>query len=234
MVCAGGNQQQSLIAYDRINGRRRWASGSIGAGYGSPHFATLHGVEQVIIIDDEGVSGYELLTGRGLWQFDLGGIPGDKTLQPCLLDQQSFLVGMGNGVGTRFLQCNRSGNDWRIEQRWLSKGLKPKFSDLIHHQGYIYGLDGKALVCLAGDSGKRLWKGGRYGAGQLILLGDHLLLTAENGDLALVAAQPDRHRERARIRGLEGKTWNHPAYARGQLFVRNGREAACYTLSQAP
>ncbi|MEE3368438.1 MAG: PQQ-binding-like beta-propeller repeat protein [Planctomycetota bacterium] len=234
VVCAGGAQQQSVIAYDRINGRRRWASGSIGAGYGSPHFATLHGVEQVIIIDDEGVSGYELLTGRGLWQFDLGGIPGDKTLQPCLLDQQSFLVGMGNGIGTRFLHCTRSGDDWRIEQRWLSKGLKPKFSDLLYHQGYIYGLDGKALVCLAGDSGKRLWKGGRYGAGQLILLGDNLLVTAENGELALVAAQPDRYRERGRIKGLEGKTWNHPAYARGQLFVRNGREAACYTLPQSP
>ncbi|MBN82627.1 MAG: hypothetical protein CMJ70_21045 [Planctomycetaceae bacterium] len=233
VVCAGGNQQQSLIAYDRINGRRRWASGHIGAGYGSPHLATLHGVEQVIIIDDEGVSGYELLTGRGLWQFDLGGIPGDKTLQPCLLDQQSFLVGMGNGIGTRFLQCNRAGDNWRIEQRWLSKGLKPKFSDLLYHQGYIYGLDGKVLVCLAGDSGKRLWKGGRYGAGQLILLGNNLLVTAENGDLALVSAQPEKYQEHGRIKGLEGKTWNHPAYARGQLFVRNGREAVCYALSQS-
>ena len=89
------------------------------------------------------------------------------------------------------------------------------------------------LVCLAGDSGKRLWKGGRYGAGQLILLGDNLLVTAENGELALVAAQPEKYQERGRIKGLEGKTWNHPAYARGQLFVRNGREAVCYALSQS-
>ena len=32
------------------------------------------------------------------------------------------------------------------------------------------------------------------------------------------------------LAGLTGKTWSHPAPARGRLFLRNGSEAACFDL----
>ena len=50
------------------------------------------------------------------------------------------------------------------------------------------------------------------------------------GDVALVEARPDSHKEVARFKVFEGKTWNHPVIAHGKLFVRNGEEAACYQL----
>ena len=52
------------------------------------------------------------------------------------------------------------------------------------------------------------------------------------GEVALLDAKPEGHKERARFQAIEGKTWNHPVVAHGRLFVRNGEEAACFQLAE--
>jgi outer membrane protein assembly factor BamB len=72
--------------------------------------------------------------------------------------------------------------------------------------------------------------GGRYGHGQVILFDDVLLVLAEDGELLLVEATPEEHRELARFQALGDKSWNCPALAGRFLVVRNDREAACYEM----
>ena len=82
-------------------------------------------------------------------------------------------------------------------------------------------------------TGERRWKRGRYRHGQIILVGDLLLIQTEKGDVVLVEANPDEHRELARLAALDGKTWNPPALSGNLLLVRNNREAVCYELPLA-
>jgi hypothetical protein len=122
-----------------------------------------------------------------------------------------------------------------VEERWTSNGLKPYFNDFVVHQGHAFGFDNNILACIDLTDGKRKWKGGRYGNGQLVLLADQdlLLVVSEEGELALVGASTDQYRELARIPGLEGKTWNHPAVVRDVLLVRNGEEMAAFRLARS-
>jgi outer membrane protein assembly factor BamB len=76
-------------------------------------------------------------------------------------------------------------------------------------------------------------KRGRYGHGQLLLVGDLLLVQAESGDVVLVEANPAEHRQLGRFRALASKTWNNPALSGRYLLVRNDQEAACYELPVA-
>ena len=52
----------------------------------------------------------------------------------------------------------------------------PKPSDYVAHKGHAVGFDGSLLACIDVADGKRKWKGGRYGNGQLVLLPDQDLL----------------------------------------------------------
>lgn len=109
--------------------------------------------------------------------------------------------------------------------------MKAKFNNVVLHEGVIYGLDEGILAAMDAATGKRLWKGGRYGYGQLLLAQGHLVVTTEQGEVVLVKANPARHEELARFSALDGKTWNVPALAEGRLLVRNTTEMACYRIA---
>ena len=104
------------------------------------------------------------------------------------------------------------------------------------HGDHAYGFDGSILACIELATGKRRWKDGRYGNGQLLLLADQalLLVLSEDGELVLVRADPERHVELARHAALEGKTWNHPVLVGDLLFVRNDAQMAAFQMQAAP
>jgi hypothetical protein len=117
---------------------------------------------------------------------------------------------------------------------WTSRNLKPDFNDLVVHEGHAYGFDGAIFTCIDLVDGSRKWRKGRYGKGQVLLLADSqtLLVIAESGELILLAATPDEHRELAKLTALDGKTWNHPVVVGNRLYLRNANEAVCYELTQ--
>jgi hypothetical protein len=102
------------------------------------------------------------------------------------------------------------------------------------HEGYAFGFNGTNLVCIDLADGKRKWKGGGYGNGQLVLLSDQdvLLVLSEQGELALVKAAPDQFTELAQFPAIKGKTWNHPVLVGDVLLVRNAEEMAAFRMTR--
>ena len=111
--------------------------------------------------------------------------------------------------------------------------MKAKFTNLIHHNDHVFGLDDGIFACMELNRGRPVWKDGRYGHGQILLRNNHILVMAEMGDIILLEANPEKHSELTRFTALDGKTWNPPALAGEFLLVRNHKEAACYKLPLA-
>jgi outer membrane protein assembly factor BamB len=231
IVAAAGR----LAAYDVATGKPRWIGPAHGGSYSSPHRLSVDGVVQVVMLSDAGATSVAPADGAVLWEHAW---PGGAITQPARVSDGDILVsalGMAGGVGTRRLAVRRGPGGWTAEERWTSAGLKPYFNDLVVHKGHAFGFDGSILACISLEDGKRTWKGGRYGNGQLVLLADQnlLLVLSEDGELALVGATADQFRELARIPALEGKTWNHPVVVGDILLVRNAEEMAAFRLRLA-
>ena len=173
--------------------------------------------------------------GTLLWEYAWPGVP---IVQPALIADGDVLItttsvaGTG-GIGARRLHVAHGPGGWTVEDRWTSNGLKPYFNDFVVHNGHAFGFDGSILASIDLEDGKRTWKGGRYGNGQLVLLPDQdlLLVLSEDGELALVRANPDQFTEIARFPVLDAKTWNHPVLVGDVLLVRNGEEMAAFRLT---
>ena len=138
----------------------------------------------------------------------------------------------GPDLGTSLIEVTHASGSWSVKELWLSRQLKPSFNDFVVHGEDVYGFDGRIFTCVDSRTGRRRWKDGRYGSGQVLLLGDQplLLVVTEDGEGVLVAADPKQHRELGRFQALQGKTWNHPVIAHGRLYLRNAEEIACYEL----
>ena len=233
VVAASGR----LAAYDRATGAPRWRGPNGSESYASPQLLTIGGVAQVLLLDGAGLISVAPADGAVLWKHAWPG-GGFASLQPTLTADGDVLIASANaggGIGTRRLAVALGTGGWTAKEVWTSPGLKPYFNDLVVRDGYAYGFDGGILSCIDLRDGKRMWKGGRYGFGQLVLLSDQglLLVLSEEGELALVAAAPGQFTEIARFPAVEGKTWNHPAVAGDILLVRNGREMVAFRLPRA-
>ena len=232
VVSAGGPDGQSLIAYDQATGEKRWSAGDDPASYSSPSLFELAGKRQVVIRNQGSITGHEPVDGQILWSQPWpGGQP--NVAQPLPLPEDRLLVSSGYGIGSTLYQfTSDEAGALEVSEVWQSPRLKAKFTNPVFYEGHVYGLDDGVLVCLDPETGERCWKRGRYGHGQLILVGDLLLLIAEEGDLFLIEANPEEHRVVAELPGaLDGKSWNNPALSGKYLLLRDADTAVCYEVA---
>jgi outer membrane protein assembly factor BamB len=235
IMFAGGNQQKSLLAYRAESGDLAWTADAGTSVYGSPQPATLVGVPQILFFGDKGLAAFDPATGAVLWEHPTPAPGAPRSIQPHPLGADQVLVASEADLGLALVEVAHGGSTWSAERRWTSRDLKPAFNDFVVHDGHAYGFDGSIFTCVDLQTGKRRWKGGRYGHGQVVLLADPglLLVVSETGEVVMLAADPKELRELGRFQAIEGKTWNHPVVARGRLYVRNGEEMACYELAPA-
>lgn len=226
----------TLVAYDLATGDPRWFGPAGGGSFSSPHLMTIDGVTQILMLRVACVTSLALADGTVLWEHLLPG----GYVQPVQIpnSRNDILISMINDasgfpIGIRRIAVAQGPGGWTIEERWTSTRLKPTFSAFVVHKGHAFGFDGRILACIDVEDGKRKWKGGRYGKGQLILLPDQdlLLVLSEKGELALVKAIPDQFTEIGMFQAIKGKTWNQPTLVGDILLIRNRQEMAAFRLS---
>jgi outer membrane protein assembly factor BamB len=236
VVFAGAPGQKGLLAYRADSGEPAWTAPVEGSSYSSPQLASIGGKQQVLFLSDRGLTAVDPASGAVLWQRG-GGAPGaPQAIQPHLVADAKVLLPAAKAQGLELIDVAPGESSGSTASLWSSRDLQPSYNDFVVHDGALYGFDGSLFCCVDVKTGKRHWKEGRYGHGQVLLLADQplLLVVTESGEAVLVAANPDRHEELGRFQALEGKTWNHPVIAHSRLYVRNAEEMACYELGQLP
>lgn len=223
----------TLIAYHRDTGDPQWILPSEAKEcYSSPHLVQIEGIWQILFQNAAGTHGVLPDKGMRLWSYPWVGCP---IVQPTMTADGEILVNAGDRNGIRCIAVSRSGEEWMVQERWRSNRLKPHFNDSVVLNGCVYGFDGPYLVCIDLEDGKRQWRGGRYGRGQIVLLADQglLLVASEQGGLVLVNTADGQFEELARFQAVTGKTWNHMVLVDDVLLMRNAQEMVAFRMPLA-
>ncbi len=234
----GKNNQPILLAFDKKTGDFKWGAGSGDTQYCSPVLMKLDGVEQIIMQSGSGITSHDPKSGDVLWKLKWGApMPSSVVAMPCKVGPNSLVAAVGHGSGMKRLKVTKSGGKWNVETQWKTTRFDPRFNDFICHNGYLYGLSAGFLECYDLETGSRKWRGEKYGFGQLLLVGDKLLVvsekrvfTAEKGFVVLVKADPSRFTPLGKFLAINGKAWNHPAIADNKLYLRTDKQMVCYPL----
>jgi outer membrane protein assembly factor BamB len=224
------------VAFDRSSGERRWTTGDEQISYVSPQVVAFGGRQLIVSVNEGHVAGYDPADGHEIWEHPWPGHSNSDAScsQAVPIDDRRLFLSKGYGIGAAVFEIEKNDAEpWTLREVWRNAGLlKTKFTNVAIHGGHAYGLSDGILECVRLSDGKRIWKGGRYGQGQVLRVGELLVVQAESGEVAIVDCSPQKLRERCRIAALDGQTWNNPCVTQGRLLVRNAEEAACYAFTE--
>ena len=148
-------------------GELKWSAPSGDHSYSSAQLSTVAGESLVLMLSNKGIELLEPKTGAIRlsyeWKTD-----NYRDLQPQVIDGNLILLPTGMGSGTRCIQVDKAGEQLTTEELWTSLDLKPDFNDFVVFQGHAFGFDSAIFTCIDLTTGKRKWKGGRYGKGQVL------------------------------------------------------------------
>ncbi len=229
-----GVTNKTVLAFHKVTGQRVWSAMDDKQAYTSPMLVTLAGQRQLLIVTARRIVGLKPEDGALLWEMPWQVQYDNAIAQPVIVGTNRFVISAGYGGGAMLVEISRTASGFSARQLWKNQSLKNKFNSSVSWNGFVYGLDEGILACIDAATGKRQWKEGRYGYGQLLLAGGHLVVLSGEGELVLVRARAEKHEELARFQAIPGKTWNHPAIADGRLLVRNAVEMACFEMGSHP
>jgi outer membrane protein assembly factor BamB len=223
----GSTNGAGVVAFDRLTGAVRWHSQNDLAAYAAPVVARIAGVEQVVCFTVEGLLSLAPADGHVLWRVPLKTSYGRNCLTPLVVGDR-VLTGSYQ-AGLIAVQVTSAEGGLRAVPAWTNAAVAMNFTSPVAADGFLYGVGpAKNLVCVEAASGRVAWSREGYftaAAGStfaaLLVVGPNLLLQTDGGQAVLFAADASACRELGRTQ-VCGKTWSHPAYADGRLYVQDG------------
>ena len=226
-----------MIAFDCQTGEERWRGGERASSYGSPTLIEVAGEIQVGLIAENYAVGHDPDTGVELWAHDWPGNSDSNAScsQITPIDDTQLLLSKGYAIGGQVIRVRQKGEQWQTDTvKSNPRVLKTKMTNPVIFEEHAYSLSDGFLECTEVLTLKRKWKKrGRFGNGQLLLVGNKLLVHGEYGTLYLVAASPGKFQELGKFKTIDGVCWNTIALSNDRLLVRSELEAAMIRLPLA-
>ncbi len=226
LVLNVGAAGAGIVAFDKNTGKEVWKATDDEASYASPVAATIDGVRHLLFFTRAGLVSLDPAKGavrfRKRWRSRMDASVNAAT--PLVIGDQVLITASYN-TGAAMLKVKK-------------EVLSSQYNTPVHHDGHLYGIDGRAdvgeaeLRCVDVKTGKVRWSQEKFGCSSIILADGHLIILTESGDLVLAEANPEKYREKARASLLTGPCRAHPALADGRLFARDGRKLVCWNLKK--
>ena len=235
---AAGGAGESLLAFNKNDGKTVWKSESDKITHATPVPATIHGERQIIFFTQKGLVSVKPADGTVLWRHPFK-YSTSTAASPVVADDIVY-CSAGYGVGSSAIQIKKAGNKYSATELWMVPGnsIANHWSTPVHKDGFLYGMfqfkeygDGP-VRCVELKTGKVKWSQPGFGPGNLILVDNHLVALSDDGELVHIEPNPARYVEKGRFKAVAGKCWSTPAFSEGRIYVRSTKEGAAFEVGQ--
>ena len=227
VVTPGG--RTSVVALNKRTGDVIWRSavpGNEPAGYASIAVVQAGGVKQYVTFLQKGVVGVDARTGAFLWRDNRTAEGSAANIPTPVVSGGDVYNATGQGGGA-LVKLGAAAGKVTAQPLYHEKRLPGSNGGSIVLDGYLYGTNTAALMCVDFATGAVKWQERGIGTAALAFADGRLYLHGENGDVALVEPSPAGYREKGRFtpsgapdRG-PSKAWPHPVVANGRLYIRD-------------
>ena len=231
LVQMGGIQRNAIAAFNPQSGAQIWSAHSDSVNYQSMGIFEMGGQDEVVFHGNKSLAGLNPKTGAVLWQVAHGGQTSASATSghPVKVgDGRYFVKNRGNG-GVLF-QVTQSAEGYAVEEVWQSRHIRGTYIYAVYHDGYLFGNNGRILICIDAKTGERVWRSREPGDGLPIVVDGHLVMVTKTGTLAIVNASGEGYDERARLDVFDDIVWSPPSFANGKIYVRSMSEIACVEI----
>jgi len=234
LVAGCGGQDQSILGFNRKDGRLVWASCNDHPGYSSPIMISVQSISQAVFFMGSSIVSVSPSDGKILWNYSWRSSDYENTATPLFIpnDKLFFSSPHPRAEGTVVLQVMASGGRVNAAPIWKNNVMQLHFASAVLHENFLYGTDRYILKCIDARTGEQKWQQRGFGEGALILVDGHLLVLGTSGNLALVEATPETYKEKTSAQILKGRCFTPPAFADGKLYLRNETEIVCLNLTE--
>lgn len=208
-------------ALDKATGKVVWQNGKGSAAYATPIPFDLDGTRCVALLTHRECAAVEVATGKVRWARKFVSAYDTNAGAPVVQDGVVLISGETALATKLSLRDGAPVAGWKSET-WT------QFNAGVVLGGYLYTFHGQAgkpaegeLRCLDWQTGATKWAQKGLGVGSLMAADGKLIVLSETGEIAVVAANPQKFEALARAQVLGKKCWTVPVLANGRLYVRN-------------
>ena len=235
VIVTPGGSQGTIVALDKITGKKVWQSDSVteGAHYSTPVIATINGVKQIVQFGNRSVFGVSLNDGKQLWSYAAAANGTANCCSPIVEDDFVF-ASSAYGTGGGLVKVGRSADGQDATEIYFEKKLACHHGGIVKVGDYMYSCGDGPLTCVNFKSGNIEWQSRSVGKGSLVAADGMLYVLSEGHRAALVEATPEEYREHGQFRITpHGRpSWAHPVVAGGVLFIRDQHTLTAYDIKE--
>ncbi len=232
LIVAPGAQTASLAALDPMTGKVLWQTPGHAAAYAPFLFGEFRGKRQIVGYDVAGLAGWDLETGKRLWEVIPPGAVDFHVGTPVLV-KGKILVGTENNA-TRLYEFDPSGK-LGPKPMMHNDDCAPDTCTPVIRGDLVFCSAYGELYCLDLSQGlKTAWtvQDDRFfDHVNLVSSADRILAWTTSGDLILFDASAESYHERGALRPFAGKnieSMSHPAFVGNRIYLRCQNQLACY------
>ena len=249
VIVAPQTTKAGVIAFDKRNGKVRWASEPLGDfGYSNPSIVTIDGEEQLAMVAAcgnwqveretvpyQGVVGIDFKTGETLWRYrnwECG------TPIPYVVDagQNRLFITAGYTNGSALFRVKKIGKQYETEEIYKKMAFESHIHAPLVYEDHFYAqCTGKGrqdgMTCWSID-GELKWKTGKNPqfdkGGMLLVDGMIITIDGKDGKLYLLEATPEKFTVLSVAQMLDrSMCWAPLALSRGKLIIRDQKRMKC-------